>query len=151
MANSTSTNANKDRNGRVFPSGLTIEEITEALTTGDLDLNDTKLLYEFPAEAWLPWFGLRIKSTDLDTGVAAVVLDFGIGDSDGVIDTTLISGSTIGQAGGVDDTDATVAPWVDVSGKYLIVKVTTAPATAAAGTLTIGLAYTSNLHTMSGG
>ena len=88
------------------------------------------LVGPFPPEAKLPVFltsCLRIILPNIDTATA-LVADFGIGDADGVIDTTLISGSTVGRAAGVDDLDANTADgFIDIGDKYLIWSITTAP------------------------
>lgn len=122
--------------------GLTPVVFTRAFATTEIDnTNDQVLLTPvFPANSRL-WL-LGISSTDMDTNVSATLtLNIGVGDSDGTLDTTLISGSTVGQAGTSDQMDATALPGLDVSGKYLIVDVGTAAATAAAGTLTVTFAY----------
>lgn len=120
-----------------LPTGFTPFHVTVTVPTEALDSADEQvLLYPFPeslagGEVWLERLILNVD--DLDSGVAALVFDVGVGDSDGVLDTTLVTGSTAGQAGGVevvvDDGDVPT----DVSGKFLILDVTAAAATAAEG------------------
>lgn len=120
-----------------LPTGFTPFHVTVTVPTEALDSADEQvLLYPFPeslagGEVWLERLILNVD--DLDSGVAALVFDVGVGDSDGVLDTTLVTGSTAGQAGGVevvvDDGDVPT----DVSGKFLILDVTTAAATAVEG------------------
>src|SRR5438067_877532 len=82
--------------------------------------------------------GAALKSTDIDTGTAAVILAVGdTGDDD-----RLISGSTVGQASGYSNTLAATGYAYQYTDETLVqVKVTTAPATAAAGTLTYSVTY----------
>lgn len=118
------------------PKGDTPFHFTVTVPTEALDSSDEQvLLYQFATnpfgnESWLENCILTVD--DLDGGVT-LVFDVGIGDEDGVVDTVLVSGSTAGQAGGtvvvIDYADFPV----DVSGKFLILDVTTAAATPAAG------------------
>lgn len=69
-----------------------------------------------------------LKTDDLDTnGTPAIVLDVG----DGVSTNWAIDGSTVGQAGGVDKTDATAVPKAYTADDTLDVDVDVAPATGA--------------------
>jgi hypothetical protein len=120
---------------------------TEALDSGDEQI----LLYKFPddGDCWLFRGGSNTTTTpikgadqyfklsDVDSGTG-LVWDAGIGDVDGVIDTALLTGSTVGQAAGTDWIDTADAP-LDVSGKYLIFDVTTAASTGVAGTIEVGM------------
>ena len=123
------------------------------IPTTALDSADEQILmYKFPddGDCWLFRGG---NSLDTDDGVPAIGSDFsialtdlddatslvwnmGIGDVDGVVDTLLITGSTVGQAAGVDYLDAIAEP-LDVTGKYLIFDVTTGAGTPAAGSATV--------------
>ena len=124
------------------------------IPTAALDSADEQvLLYKFPDEGdvWMFRDGntldtddtvcvgaadFQVSVTTLDSSTSSV-WDIGIGDVDGVIDTALISNSTIGQTtAGTDLLDAPGLP-VDVSGKYLIFDVTTAAKTAVAGSVTV--------------
>lgn len=85
--------------------------------------------------------GASLMSTDIDTGGSpAAVLAIGdTGDDD-----RLIAGATVGQAGGVDKDIETTGYGYQYTAETLVqVKVKTAPATAAAGTLTYGVTYVS--------
>jgi hypothetical protein len=111
--------------------------VTVATTQID-EVGDDVLLYgPFPAGSYFLVPSLLVTASAIDShGTPTAVVDFGIGDSDGVIDTVLINDSDIGQSGGTDYPDAATAfGLVDVGGKYLICTVVTAPATAAAGTI----------------
>lgn len=112
--------------------------VAVAATSVD-DVGDAVLLYLFPQNTFLKANDLDVTSTDMDTGGPTLVMDFGIGDSDGTIDTELIADSDIGQAGGSDAADASTGAnyWVDVSEKYFIMSVDTAATTEAAGTITV--------------
>lgn len=124
-------------------SGVIVDHVTVTVPTTALDSADEQVLvYQFAnsplgGEVWLTQCVL--VSDDLDTNATpTLVFDVGIGDSDGVLDTTLLSGSTAGQAGGtVVPLDPSAEAPVDVSGKFLIVDVTTAAATAAAGDIEV--------------
>ncbi len=129
-------------NSPQLPTGFTPfwGEVEVATTSLDEACDDV-LLFTFPAVAYLPTGvgTLRFRLDELDTNGDALVLDFGISDVDGVIDTVLINDTTVGQAGGVDDLDTLVQdPFIDVGGKYLTMTVVTAAGTAAAGTVKFG-------------
>lgn len=129
-----------------------IDKTVAVATTSIDEAGDDVLLFKFPENAFLPgsWLSVQVTASDMDTnGTPTLVMDFGIGDSDGVIDTVLINDSAIGQAGGLDFTDATAADWVDVGGKYFIMTVVTAAATAAAGTLALAGVYFVNKQALS--
>lgn len=112
------------------------------LTTDIDNADDAVVLYFFgEEEAWLSRLGVEVA--DLDGG-AGLVYNVGIGDSDGVVDTVLISGSTSGQAGGSDA--ATLDVPVDVTGKFLIFDTTTAAITPAAGDLTFYVEFSAGLR-----
>lgn len=117
--------------------------VTIATTSID-EAGDDVLLFQFPEGAMLPgfWLPVQVTPSDMDThATPTLVLDFGIADSDGVIDTVLINDSTGGQTGTIDYTDSGVADWIDVGGKYFGMTVVTAAATAAAGTVGIAGVY----------
>lgn len=109
-------------------------------TTQINEIGDDVLLFgPFPSGSYFITDTLIVTASDIDSGgTPAVVLDFGVSDSDGVIDTVLIDDTSIGQTGGSDATDEAVkhvAGLLDVGGKYITCTVVTAPATAAAGTI----------------
>lgn len=127
----------------VTPFLATVTVATTSLNSTDDDV----LLFKFPDPAYLVLSSLWVKPSDMDTGTQ-LQCDYGIGDSDGVIDTVLIADSAAGQSGAADIVDAaltTVAGLVDVGGKYLIQTVKTAAQTAAAGTVSVGGLFATNL------
>lgn len=113
------------------------EEIT--VTAGQLTLNALFGSIKVPKGA--VYLGAFLLSTDIDTnGAPAVVL--GVGDS--VDDDRLIAGATIGQAGGIDvGLETTGFGVLATAETTLQVKVKTAPATAAGGTISYGVLYVS--------
>jgi len=134
------------------PLGIDYVNIQVNIPTTALDSGDEQiLLYKFPddGDVWLfrggsntttaPVKGADFyaKISDVD-GATGLVWDLGLGDSDGVIDTALFTGATVGRAAGTDYITTADNP-LDVSGKYLIMDVTTAATTAAAGTIEIGM------------
>lgn len=103
--------------------------------TAALVVNDTIDMCKLPAGMVVD--DLIVSTDDLDTGGSpAVVLDIGLYDDVGATSsqTAFITGTTIGQAGGVarltNAAGRKIAP-VDYD-RYIRVKVTTAPATGAA-------------------
>lgn len=113
------------------------EEIT--VTAAQLTLNALFGSVKVPKGAVI--LGVHLLSTDIDTGGSPAVL-LGVGDSGSA--SRLISGSTVGQAGGYGNTIATTGYAYQYTSETTIqVKVTTAPATAAAGTITYGVTYVS--------
>lgn len=129
-----------DESQELLPTGITPFHITVTVPTDALDSADEQvLLYQVPessfeGEVWLQQVVMNVD--DLDGG-AGLVFDVGLGDSDGVLDTTLVTGSTTGQAGGVEVVlDFADLP-VEAAGKYLIVDVTTAAVTPQAGDIEV--------------
>jgi hypothetical protein len=133
------------------PCGIDWLHFSVNVPTTAIDSNDEQiLLYKFPddGDCWLfrggsntttaPIKGadFSISLTAMDPVGTALVWSLGLSDADGVLDTTLISGGTAGQAAGVDYITTADEP-LDVSGKYLCWDVTTAAGTAVAGTITI--------------
>lgn len=108
-----------------------------AVTAGQLTLNAVFGAIRVPKGAVI--IGATLMSTDIDTnGSPAVVLSIG----DAADDDRLIAGATVGQAGGVTSAIATTGFAYQYAAETLLqVKVKTAPATAAAGTLTYGVMY----------
>jgi hypothetical protein len=139
--------------GVVYPNlspGVTPFLATVTIATTSLNsTDDDVLLFKFPDPAYLVLSSLWVKPSDMDSdGTPALQVDYGIGDSDGVIDTVLIADSAAPQTGAADVVDAgltTVSGLVDVGGKYLIQTVKTAASTAAAGTVSVGGLFATNL------
>ena len=97
------------------------------------DIGDEHYVLRFPDQTYL--VALQVTSTEMDTGVDALVMDFQTQTSGGT-EAKLITGSTIGQGGGSDELDANLgSSLLDVSNLYLGHEVTTDAATPAAGTL----------------
>lgn len=119
-----------------LPTGLTPLHVTTTVPAEALDSADEQvLLYPFPealsgGEVWLEQLLLNVDALD---GGVALVYDVGIGDADGVVDDVLVSGSTTGQAGGVDIVVDFADVPVEVSGRFLILDVTAAAGTPAEG------------------
>lgn len=125
--------------------GLDMARIKVNIPAAARDSNDEQiLLYKFPDDGDVFLVrgdvgDLKVAIDTIDAGTSAV-WDLGVGDSDGVLDTTLIANATAGQStAGTDALDAAGFP-LDVSGKYLILDVTTAPKTAIATTATANIA-----------
>ena len=122
-----------------FPVGVT-SNICSAATTTSLAANDTLTGPSIPAGAYL--VGVTLMSTDIDSnGSPTVLFDVGISGSA----TKFISGSNIGQAGGVATMGGTTglgySPTTDTP---VIVTCNTAAATKVAGTVTLGIFYTNS-------
>lgn len=117
--------------------------VAKSITTAMLASGIVTALIRMPA--YTRYVDLYAKATDMDTnGSPALAIDIGIA---GVSDTTyddvdaFLDGSTIGQAGtGGDQTmlAAGVGLLVPVD-HYITLTAATAAATAAAGTLTLGI------------
>lgn len=113
-----------------------IERINTIATTEIDNADDSKYLFQFPLSCRL--LAISVTATDMDSH-ATPTLVFDLTVTDGSSPTVLISGSTIGQGGGSDQADVTArVPGLDVSGLYCMFNPTTAAATAAAGTVTVG-------------
>jgi hypothetical protein len=120
------------------PCGVDLLMFDVEIPTTALDSNDEQvLLYKFPDDG--DCFLLRgevgdfiVDFDDMDSATSLVVT-IGVGDSDGVVDTSLIAGSTAGQTGAVDLLDSGGAIPLDVTGKYLIFDVTAAAGTEVSG------------------
>jgi hypothetical protein len=113
------------------------EEVT--VTAGQLTLNALFGSVKVPKGAVI--IGAMLLSTDIDTnGSPAVVLGVGdVGDDD-----RLITASNVGQAGTFSNTLAITGFGYQYTAETTVqVKVKTAPATAAGGTLTYGVLYVS--------
>lgn len=129
----------------VTPSGAgAITVYGEATVDTNLADNDIVGVGYLPAGARI--VDMTLVSDDLDS-VSGLVLDAGLVNSDeDDLATVLISGSTVGQAGGVDLMDVTAAVATAIqadppSADQLVgIKVTTVAATPVAGT--VGLVFT---------
>lgn len=110
------------------------EEVT--VTAAQLTLNALFGSIKLPKGAVV--IGASLLSTDIDTGTPAVIL--GVGDTGD--DDRLITGSTAGQAGTFSNTLAVTGYAYQYAAETTVqVKVKTAPATAAAGTITYGVTF----------
>lgn len=122
------------------PMGPFFLDYQVSIDAADLDTNDEVLVAQMPSvqvktELGIYLMGLWVNLTDVDTHATPThAADFMAGS------TVLISGSTIGQAGGSDDLDANLfLPGTDIQGLDIKMKSTTGAATAAAGTLKVRL------------
>ena len=150
IANLTkSGNVSGNSEYKQFPSGgLFVRKAT--ITTGTLVLNDViQCLDVFAGETL---HGIRMAVTDIDTNASpAIVLDVGYGNSDTATAGTsddLVDGSTIGQGAGfvianvfsADEDSGTAfaaGPVTFAADDTIDVHVQVAPATTAAGTITM--------------
>lgn len=117
--------------GGLFPFG---DVFTIPATSVD-DVNDIQRLWQFPAGAYI--WDLRATPSDMDTGAAALVYSLLVTDAADSTLVTLVSGSTNGQAAAGSDRILSAAVGKFVGGSYLSLKVTTAAATPAAGTIKV--------------
>lgn len=110
--------------------------------TGALALNDVVNLAKLPARHQV--VDVIIDTAELDTGADAIVLDIDLYDPETTTSYPVITGSTVGQAGGVarlDLADALNAPPID-NDCYLRATVATGPGTGATtGKLAATLLY----------
>lgn len=119
------------------------------LATGDLTANDIIIMGAVPADCVI--VDAVFAADDLDSdGTPALVLAFGTinGDQDDLT-TTLQADAGVGQA--ANAVRATLTPTIlattgGTSGQEVGYKVTTAPATAAAGTVMLSLSYRATAH-----
>ncbi len=127
-----------------FPEGQMFTR-KATITTPVLALND--VIQTLNVYAGETLHALRVVSTDIDTnGSPAVVLDIGYGNSTsatGANSAAIKDGSTIGQAGGIElysalsaDDDAS-EPVEFTADDTIDIHVQVAPATGAAGTITV--------------
>ena len=153
MAFTNSNDYITGRNPAPTPAGAELLSVrfTIAVTTGDLALNTIGQIGILPAGC-IP-VDVRVDGTDLDTGAGAGVYRVGILDAAG----TAFSSAAADGGGAWGDTGAAVATAFDKaltrtlnnmatvqqsqSDRKIGLKVTTAPSTAAAGTLGLTLTY----------
>lgn len=145
------TNTNDFLEGRtptVYPSGSEVvtQSASIALVAGDLTLNNFGKVGILPAGC-IP-VAMYVDSADLDTGVTpAITLDVGLLNAAGTaFTTTFATGLTVAQAGGVVQvlSAAMLRLAADATADRIIgVKISAAPATAAAGTLILHTHYKS--------
>jgi hypothetical protein len=108
-------------------------------TTSIDDVGDIRRLYLFPSGAYLT--DLRVTAAQLDTNATpTLVFSIVVTKSDDSVQDTLISSSTIGQAGGTARV-ANTGVGQFVGDRYLALKVGTAAATAHAATLGVYVQY----------
>ena len=141
MANTNATNV---KTGSVpgvksMPQHLICNTVTAAVTTA-LALNDTITGPSIPAGAYL--IDVILMSTDLDTaGSPTITLDVGISGAA----TKFIAASTIGQTGGVARLGGTTGlGYSPTSDTPVIVTVSAAGTTKAAGTVVLSIVYTND-------
>jgi hypothetical protein len=150
------TNSNDYITGRkpvLFPAGCEVVSVRFdlAVTTGDLALNTIGQLGILPAGC-VP-VDVRVDASDIDTGAGAGVYQVGVLDAAG----TAFSAAAADGGGAWGDTGAAVATAFDkaltrtlnnmasvtatAADRKIGLKVTTAPTTAAAGTIAVTLSY----------
>ena len=128
MATYKSDMVNGNQSFKPFPSGAIGVRYASFEASTALALNDViQIVDVFSGETV---HDVIIKVDDLDTG-SALILDVGDGsDTDYYID-----GSTVGQAGGTDETDANVAPKEYSADDTIDILVQTAPGGGGTGTI----------------
>jgi hypothetical protein len=139
MAGETTTNA-KVASTVMYREGLDITAVyaSHSVGTGELELDDVIQMVKIPSGATI--LDVTLSSTDVDSGTAVV---FAVGD--GSDDNRFISGSTIGQAGGVARLDQFAGlNYTYTADDTIDINVTTAAGTAVAGTLELNVVYTMN-------
>ena len=116
------------------------DTVSHSVTTAELQLNDVIQMVKVPKGATV--LDVILVSTDIDTnGSPAVVLAVGDGDDNDYY----VTGSTIGQAGGIVRSNAlTAKPKTYTADDTIDVTVTTAAATAATGTISLTVLFTTN-------
>jgi hypothetical protein len=135
-----STGARRTAKTSVSSNQLTTVGETIAVTAGQLTLNALFGSIRVPKNAEIVSVGL--SCTDIDTNGSPVVV-LAIGDA--TVADRLMTGSVVGKAGGVDQAIALTGYGYQYTDETLVqVKVTTAPATAAAGTIKYHVAYVTN-------
>lgn len=163
MAFTGSNDYTTGRANPVSPAGaeLVATRFTLAMATADLALNSIGQIGILPAGC-VP-VGVLVDGTDMDTGAAAMVLTVGVGnlnltDAAGAVSADLKNTllSTVAADGGAAWGSTTAAnaafqqqilsqPMATVTAvnydRAIVVKVATAPTTAAAGTLGLTLTY----------
>jgi len=141
MAGETTTNA-KVADTVMVREGLDLTAVfaTHAVGTGELETADVIQMVKIPKGATIQ--EVVLSSTDIDVdGSAAVALS--VGDAGAA--TRFISSSAIGQAGGVARLDQFAGLNYEYTADDTIdIEVTTAAATAAAGTINLAVIYTMN-------
>jgi hypothetical protein len=135
MAN---TNATKAGSGVQPRAGNDITAVYESYTLASATLNDTYTMCKIPAGATI--LDVVLSSDDVDTNGTPTV-KYDVGDSGSA--TRFISATTIGQAGGVARMDQKGGHLkAYTADDTVIVKINTAAATFAAGTIRVGVLYT---------
>jgi hypothetical protein len=121
-------------------------------TTSTDDIGDAVLLFKFPETAYFKNTAgsLYFLSGLHDSGTPSWEADLGFGDSDGTVDTVLVS--TLDESGGAKDEGENVlvadaGPWIDVGGKYLILETTAASSVGrAAADFVVGFDFAAGLR-----
>jgi len=130
MASTYATDQSSAKNAR---KGLGLVARTVTYTSPVFVLDDVvQLLPVYEGETVV---GLELVTSDLDShGTPALVLDVGDGDND----DRYILGSTVGQAGGVAGPNVVSGyPYTYTADDTIDLHVDTAPATGAAGTVSL--------------
>ena len=128
MATYTSDVVDGNQSFKPFPSGQMGVRYAKFEATTALALNDVIQMVDVFAGETV--HDIVLKVDDLDSGTA-LVLDIGDGgDPDRIVD-----GSTIGQTGGVDKTDAGFAPYEYSSDDTIDILVQVAPGGGGTGTI----------------
>jgi hypothetical protein len=140
-----------------FHGRLRVAQGSLELATGDLALNDLVMLVPLPANASVA--SIRLAADDLDSGSVALLWDVGLYTKDGVVVSAdcYASDITLGQAATAFTEYAFEARNISACGQmvwedagatsdpggiyYVGMLVATAPATAAAGTLSFIIEY----------
>lgn len=150
------TNSNDFISGRRTlrtPSGSEVvsQRFTLDLPTGDLQANDCGLVGYLPAGC-LP-LDVHVDGTDMDTGAAAMVLAVGLASNAAGDDISSAAADGGGEWGRTTAANAAFHQRLTLTGQAmlgvtkadtargLVVKVITAPTTAAAGTVGVTLFY----------
>ena len=106
-----------------------------AVATGDIDAND--LVKAFLVKKGQIVVGALLEASDIDTNASPLIV-LAVGDASD--DDRFITASNIGQAGGATQTLARTGMFYEFTADTdIYVKVTTGAATAAAGTIRVGL------------
>lgn len=115
-------------------SVLQIASFSKAVATAQLDEEDdaTEIAY---LPAGMTVYQVIVTATDMDSGTAALVYDIELAG------TKIVTGATVGQSAGTALTTLTT-PLTTTDYSLLSMVVTTAAATAVAGTITVRVIYT---------
>jgi len=139
MAGETTANA-KAASTVMYREGLDITSVfaTHTLTTAEQQADDVVQMVKIPKGATI--LDVILTSADIDSATSAVLA---VGD--GSDDDRFITGSTIGQAGGVERLNAFAGLNYEYTADDTIdLNVTTAPGTPVEGVINLCVIYTMN-------